>query len=29
MTADSFGGWVPQSGMYNGVDFGPMNGQAF
>lgn len=26
MTADSFGGWVPQSGMYSGMEF---NGQGF
>jgi hypothetical protein len=29
MTADSFGGWVPQSGMYSGMEFGSMNGQGF
>lgn len=29
MTADSFGGWVPQSGMYSGVEFGAVNGQGF
>jgi hypothetical protein len=29
MTADSFGGWVPQSGMYSGMEFGPINGQGF
>jgi hypothetical protein len=29
MTADSFGGWVPQSGMYSGMEFGGVNGQGF
>lgn len=29
MTADSFGGWVPQSGMYSGMEFGGLNGQGF
>jgi hypothetical protein len=29
MTADSFGGWVPQSGMYSGMEFGAINGQGF
>ncbi|KAF2822041.1 hypothetical protein CC86DRAFT_358022 [Ophiobolus disseminans] len=29
MTADSFGGWVPQSGMYSGMEFGSLNGQGF
>ncbi|KAF2029253.1 hypothetical protein EK21DRAFT_68187 [Setomelanomma holmii] len=29
MTADSFGGWVPQSGMYSGTEFGSLNGQGF
>jgi hypothetical protein len=29
MTADNFGGWVPQSGMYSGTEFGGMNGQGF
>lgn len=29
MTADSFGGWVPQSGMYSGMEFGSMNGPGF
>lgn len=29
MTADSFGGWIPQSGMYTGLDFGSMSGQGF
>jgi hypothetical protein len=29
MTADSFGGWVPQSGMYTGMEFGSINGQGF
>jgi hypothetical protein len=29
MTADSFGGWVPQSGMYSGVEFGSWTGQGF
>jgi hypothetical protein len=29
MTADSFGGWVPQSGMYSGMEFGSVNGQRF
>lgn len=27
MTADSFGGWVPQSGMYSGMEFGGVKGQ--
>jgi hypothetical protein len=27
MTADSFGGWIPQSGMYSGMEFGSLNGQ--
>ncbi|KAH7092000.1 hypothetical protein FB567DRAFT_434919 [Paraphoma chrysanthemicola] len=29
MTADSFGGWVPQSGLYSGMEFGSLNGQGF
>jgi hypothetical protein len=29
MTADSFGGWVPQSGTYSGMEFGSLNGQGF
>jgi hypothetical protein len=29
MTADSFGGWVPQSGMYSGMEFGSLDGQRF
>ncbi|KAL5119608.1 hypothetical protein ACEQ8H_002454 [Pleosporales sp. CAS-2024a] len=29
MTADSFGGWMPSSGMYNGMEFGGMSGQGF
>lgn len=29
MTADSFGGWVPQSAMYGGMEFGSLNGQGF
>lgn len=29
MTADSFGGWIPQSGLYTGMDFGALNGQGF
>jgi hypothetical protein len=29
MTADTFGGWMPQSGMYNGIDYGSFNGQGF
>ncbi|KAH8724096.1 hypothetical protein GQ44DRAFT_709151 [Phaeosphaeriaceae sp. PMI808] len=29
MTADTFGSWIPQSGLYNGVDFGSYNGQGF
>jgi hypothetical protein len=29
MNADNFGGWVPQSGPYSGMDFGGMDGQGF
>lgn len=29
MTADSFGGWIPQSGLYSGIEFGALNGQGF
>jgi hypothetical protein len=29
MTADNFGGWVPQSGPYSGMGFGGMNNQGF
>jgi hypothetical protein len=29
MTADNFGGWVPQSGPYSGLGFGGMNSQGF
>lgn len=29
MSADSFGGWIPQSGMYNGMDYGTFNGRGF
>jgi hypothetical protein len=29
MTADSFGGWMPQSGMYDGMGYGSLNGQGF
>ncbi|KAF1836279.1 hypothetical protein BDW02DRAFT_587509 [Decorospora gaudefroyi] len=29
MTADNFGGWVPQSGPYSGMGFGGMNSQGF
>lgn len=29
MTADSFGGWVSNSALYGGMEFGSMNGQGF
>ncbi|CAO2651994.1 Nn.00g002770.m01.CDS01 [Neocucurbitaria sp. VM-36] len=29
MTADTFGGWGPQGGLYTGMGYGPLNGQGF
>lgn len=29
MTADSFGGWMPQGGVYGGMDYGSFNAQGF